>query len=132
MKLHPYKGRSIELAQEVEVYRNLNNGMWSIRDAKTKQILAHATALVLHTVTFHVQPAGRDRVRRERRKNVHAYVKGRYIPPNLAPPAELEPLFEETTYDPYNHDSFMADGEAIYQAVIARFNENKKLEVIEV
>ena len=132
MKLYPYKGRTIELAQEVEVYRNLNNGMWSIRDAKTKQILAHATALVLHTVTFHVQPAGRDKVRRERRKNVHAYVKGKYIPPNLTVPAAMEPLFTEATYDPYNYDSFMANDDAIYQAVIARFNENKKLEVIEV
>ena len=131
MKLHPYKGRTIELAQEVEVYRNLNNGMWSIRDSKTKQILAHATAVLLHSPTFHVQPAGRDRVRRERRKNVHAYVKGRYIPPTLTPPTDYDALFKETTYDPYNDDYFMADGLPLYQATLARFTENKKLEVIE-
>ena len=131
MKLHSYKGRTIELAQEVEVYRNLHNGMWSIRDSKTKQILAHATAVLLHSPTFHVQPSGRDRVRRERRKNVHAYVKGKYIPPTLQPPTEFDTLYKETTYDPYNDDYFMADCEPIFQATFARFNENKKLEVVE-
>lgn len=130
MKLYPYKGRTIELAQEVEVYRNLNNGMWSIRDAKSKQILAHSTNVLLHDPTFHVQPAGRDRVRRERRKNVHAYVKGKYVPPTLVPPEEYDILFQETTYDPYTHEYFMADDEPVFQATLARFNEFKKLEVI--
>ena len=131
MKLYPYKGRTIELAQEVEIYRNLNNGMWSIRDAKTKQILAHATAVSLHEPTFHVQPAGRDRVRRERRKNVHAYVKGRYIMPYLAPPTEWDDQYQEATYDPYNNEYFVVDDAPIFQATFARFTENKKLEVIE-
>ena len=130
MKLYPYKGRTIELAQEVEVYRNLNNGMWSIRDARTKQILAHATDVLLYDPTFHVQPAGRERVRRERRKNVHAYVKGKYVLPDLTPPEEWEVLYMEANYDPYNDDYFMVDDTPLFQATFARFNTFKKLEVI--
>lgn len=61
---------------KVEVYRNLNNGRLSIRDAKTKLVVGHADRVKLTDVTFHVSQAGRERVLRERRKNVHAVVRG--------------------------------------------------------
>jgi len=62
--------------KQVEVYRNLNNGRLSIRDAKTKLVLAHADVVTLTEVTFHVSEAGRQRVLRDKRKNVHAVVRG--------------------------------------------------------
>jgi len=61
---------------QVEVYRNLNNGRLSIRDAKTKLVIGHADRVKLMDVTFHVSQAGRERVLREKRKNVHAVVRG--------------------------------------------------------
>ena len=61
---------------KVEVYRNLNNGRLSIRDAKTKLVIGHADRVKLLDVTFHVSQAGRERVLREKRKNVHAVVRG--------------------------------------------------------
>lgn len=61
---------------KVEVYRNLHNGRLSIRDAKTKLVIGHADRVKLLDVTFHVSQAGRERVLRERRKNVHAVVRG--------------------------------------------------------
>lgn len=60
----------------VEVYRNLHNGKMSIRDAKTKLVLGHADQVFLHQAEFKVSQAGRERVLKEKKKNVHAVVEG--------------------------------------------------------
>lgn len=64
---------------KVEVYFNLHRKMWSVRDAKTKLVLLHAGAVVLKDAKSKVSQAGRERVLRERRKNVHAYLVGEYV-----------------------------------------------------
>jgi hypothetical protein len=60
----------------VEVYWNLTRNCWSIRDAATGRIHAHADKVSVRGAQFIVQPAGRKRVLRERKKNVHAFVRG--------------------------------------------------------
>lgn len=64
------------MANRVEVYRNLHNGKMSIRDAKTKLVLGHADQVFLHQTEFKVSQAGRERVLKEKKKNVHAVVEG--------------------------------------------------------
>lgn len=61
---------------DVEVYYNLHKHTFSIRDRKTRIVVGHADYVQLRNVTFHVSEAGRQRVLRERRKNVHAFVRG--------------------------------------------------------
>lgn len=61
---------------EVETYYNLHRHTFSIRDRKTRLVVGHAESVYLTDVTFHVSEAGRQRVLRERRKNVHAFVRG--------------------------------------------------------
>lgn len=63
----------------VEVYRNLHNGKLSIRNRKTKRVIAHAKSVQLAGAVFKVSQAGRERVLRERRKNVHAVVVGKLL-----------------------------------------------------
>ena len=60
----------------VDVYRNLRTGGWSVRDPKTRLVVDHAVALVLHDVVFRVSVASRERARREGRRNVHAFARG--------------------------------------------------------
>ena len=60
----------------VEVYWNLSRNCWSIRDVATGRIHAHADKVSVRGAQFIVQPAGRKRVLRERKKNVHAFVRG--------------------------------------------------------
>lgn len=60
----------------VQVYRNLHNDMWSIRDFNTGLVLGHALAVTLTDAKFVVREAGRQRVLQEQRKNVHAFVEG--------------------------------------------------------
>ena len=60
--------------------------------------------LYLKNCEFKVSEAGRKRVLKEKRKNVHAYVKGFVIPPNKA--KELMPAWQAYSwkilrYNPY-------------------------------
>jgi hypothetical protein len=57
------------------VYRNLNQNCWSVKIDGLVAI--HAETLVIRNPYFFVSQKGRARVLRQRRKNVHAYVRGK-------------------------------------------------------
>ena len=94
----------------VEIYRNLNNGTHSIRrNGKVVKHLQHWQSIFLKDVKFAVQPAGREKVRREGRKNVHAFVRGTVIMPSTMNCTTDEfkkkmPLC--VTYNPYHMKHF--------------------------
>jgi len=67
-------------AVPVDVYRNLHKNTWSIRSRTTGRVIARANNVVVKNVKFVVQPAGRQRVLDEERKNVHAFVRGTISP----------------------------------------------------
>ena len=96
----------------VESYWNLHKHVFSIRalegDHKGK-VVEHVSHKTLHDVTFAVQPAGRAKVLREQKKNVHAFVRGtegigesraRYYPLS-------SDCWEKISYNPYKYDSFV-------------------------
>jgi len=92
----------------VEVYRNLHTGKMSVREAGGR-VLTHEDQVFLANPRFVVQPAGRERVRREGRKNVHAFVRGELrgfsIGQNLG--FDNWTQWKEATYNPYRYDSFV-------------------------
>ena len=80
--LTPYKGRTASDGQRVKAYYNLHRGGYSVvaADGPDKGlVIAHAEELLLGDVTFAVSEAGRQRVIREKRKNVHAYAIGNLV-----------------------------------------------------
>ena len=96
----------------VEVYRNLHNGTHSIRrNGKVVKHLANWQSIFLKDVKFAVQPAGREKVRREGKKNVHAFIRGTYLAPSTFPHTTSEfkaKCTEWVTYNPYQNDHFTA------------------------
>lgn len=108
----------------VETYYNVTKQCLSYRTRWGK--VEHARAMILNNVTFAVQPAGREKVRQEKRKNVHAFVRGDMT--WIASPMEsLEDYtldnmarqgYSRVTYNPYKHESFVVvnTGEPIYKA----------------
>ena len=63
----------------VRVYYNLNRAVWSIKAMEGEfkgRVIGYADAVVLSNAHTVVSEAGRQRVLRERRKNVHAYIEG--------------------------------------------------------
>lgn len=92
----------MDRSKPVEVYRNLHKGCWSVRQ-RGHQIW-HTDFICLKNVACRVSQKGRDRVLRERRKNVHAYIKGFPIDPVVV---EDDERWIPITYNPYLYDSFV-------------------------
>jgi len=65
-------------SKRVQVYKNLHTGTFSVR--QDGRVISHPNVVALRDVKFRVQPAGRAKVLREKRKNVHAYVSGYIVP----------------------------------------------------
>lgn len=94
---------------DVDVYKNLNDECLSIRSREPEsygRVVDHREQCVVDDVEFVVQPAGRDRVREEQRKNVHAFVRGTIIDDQSWEPDNATAV----TYDPYRFDSFVTAG----------------------
>ena len=91
----------------VEVYKNNRKNCWAVRGNKSGRVEAHTSgAIGLRNATLVVQPAGRERVLREHRKNVHAFVKGeiRNDGKNIA---DQIASYREVVYNPYKHTTFI-------------------------
>lgn len=89
----------------VFVYFNLHKKLWSVRSVKTGKVIAHVRHIRLKDVTFKVSEAGRQRVLREKRKNVHAGVLGTVVEDWEQIPLFIKP--EPVTYNPYKYSSFV-------------------------
>ena len=106
--------------------------MWSVRD---KGKVKHHVGIVVfkHGAKFVVQPAGREKVLKEKRKNVHAFVRGDVTIVS----ADLKKWnnFVDNnktrlvSYNPYkkNHFYYVDTGERIEQAddVVMVVNDGK-------
>jgi len=92
---------------KVFVYFNLRKKCWSVMDWKSKLVVDHCHEISLDNPVFKVSQAGRDRVRKEKRKNVHAGVLGYRT---LSPDSHSN-LTSRVTYNPYTHDTFVVEEE---------------------
>lgn len=109
------------VGRDVDVYFNLHRKCWSVRDRKTRRVVAHVDHIVLSDVSFRVSAAGNARVRREGKKNVHAFARG------TVAEDQLRFFVEDTalvTYNPYKFTTFVdaENGWPIYGAAFASFD----------
>ena len=115
--------RTLKEGQLVECYRNLRTKNFSIRDNKTKLVVARGNGFLLSNVTCKVSESGRQRVVTSGQKNVHAFVQGIYegeVDLNTATMTELY-------YNPFEYDSFInkATGKPIVKIRLVYFKDNK-------
>lgn len=99
-----YKERSVQVGQKVMVYFNLHTQLFSMKDAETGLVLGHGTGIMLEFVEFKVQQGGRERVLRDKQKNVHAFVIGTYI--GTCEAEKMTFPMRDAYYNPYKQDSF--------------------------
>jgi hypothetical protein len=108
------------LNNKVEVYKNLHNGKFSIR--QNGLVIGHADNVLLMNVSFKVAEAGRQRVLKECKKNVHSFVcgdlinaenftsfKGRKLPSWIltGPLSDSIDHWDDISYNPYKWTSFV-------------------------
>ena len=98
------------LNKDVEVYYNLHKKCLSVR--KRGLVIDHVSSILLKNARFVVQPAGRKRVLKEKRKNVHAFVRGERVAV-----ASFDGKSERITYNPYKYKSFVSveTGKPVYK-----------------
>lgn len=94
----------VDASRPVEVYRNLHKNCLSVRQDGI--VRCHADAgVVLFDVTFVVREKGRQRVLTEKKKNVHAFLKGYVRSPREA--NRLLPFpWVGVYYNPYTCEYF--------------------------
>jgi hypothetical protein len=100
------KDRTLVVGQVVEVYFNLHKKMYSIRDKATGLVVAHANEVILMDATFKVSEAGRQRVLTEKKKNVHAFVVGKFAHAGYRIDTSAMHNFESAYYNPYKTSCF--------------------------
>ena len=86
---------------KVKVYKNLTKNTWSIQDYKTRKVIGYSENIRLEDAKFVVSKSGRQRVLREGKKYVHAFVVG-----ELVDTWNLTESFEEVRYNPHIFDAF--------------------------
>lgn len=90
----------------VFVYFNLHKKVWSIKamEGENKgRVIKHCTSIELKNCRLKVGKAGRERVLREKVKNVHAGVVGYIV--SIDEPCKTTET--EATYSPYKYESFV-------------------------
>lgn len=121
-----YQGRNVLPGERVQVYRNLkfkDSIVYSIRDAQTNLVLGHATHILLSKCKFVVSEAGRRRVLREKKKNVHAWIEGSFGVLH----AGDDQIFNKgyrVYYDPYVNSNFVIHTQGFRNTEVAIFDAN--------
>ena len=106
------------IGTRVKLYRNLNNGMIGVRDARTNLVLGYCLTASLVDVTANVQRGARETIVRKfaetgrREKNVHAFLIGTLADFTITAPAPTDadlpaiPDARRVSYNPYTAANF--------------------------
>jgi|TARA_Y100000994_G_C15583111_1_gene397373 hypothetical protein len=97
----------LDESRKVFVYKNLHKDCWSIK--QNGLVKAHTDNVTLYNVVMKVNKKGREKVLREKRKNVHAGISG-YLCSKFFSDAWddiSEDELIEITYNPYKYTSFV-------------------------
>ena len=110
--------------KKVFVYYNLHKHTWSIRDCKTRRVIGHSDHVLLFDVKPKVSRAGRERVLREQRKNVHAGLEGYLMGTQES---HLGTTQKAITYNPYKYKGFVykTTEEPYNGSQVARLNHRR-------
>lgn len=120
------------------LYRNLRTKTWSEKGPNGR-VCARPLEVIVANPKLIVSESGRERVRRTRRKVVHAGVKGNIIislytaKSSLLTESELKFLgFKEVVYNPYLYDSFvfLDTKEPVFSAGIAYMTSDMKVYIL--
>ena len=122
------------IGQRVKVYYNLHKHTFSVQ--KNGLVVLHADYIKLEDVEFKVRPGGREKVRQEKSKNVHAFVNGTLIDFCQYPCDDIpeEPVGDIITYNPYKYDTFVyreTEEPVLYATEVDMINSKNKIFVIE-
>ena len=121
------------LGKKVMVYYNLHKHTFSV--TYQNKVIIHADYVKLGDVEFRVRRGGQERVKKEKSKNVHAFVIGTLLD-YCDYPCDDIPIPSSNnivTYNPYKHNSFVFKDseEPVYHAQeVDMINSKDKLFIV--
>ena len=112
---------------KVDVYYNLHKKIFSVRYKGI--VILHSDDVFIKDAEFVVQPAGRAKVLTERKKNVHAFVRGTLS--NIQNSEDYFSMPDQATYNPYKYSTFVnkETEEPLYNAKIVHLKNHDKPEI---
>ena len=124
---------SLFMGKKVKVYYNLQKHTFSVTD--DEKVIIYADYVKLGDVEFRVRKGGKERVRSEKSKNVHAFVIGKLLDYCEYPCDEIPTPSSDkvVTYNPYKNDTFVFKNteEPVYHAQeVDMINSKNKLFVV--
>ena len=102
---HEQQVGCIDPDRKIEVYRNLHKDCWSVRQKGIVRF--HCNVISLQDCEFVVQPAGHKKVLREKRKNVHAFVRGYIWNEKELGDYDAQFCWDDIYYNPYKASTFV-------------------------
>lgn len=96
----------LKQGMKVFVYRNLHKGCYSIKALEGEhkgKVVGWNNSVLLSNATQKVSEAGRQRVLKDKQKNVHAGIVGHYNEPLYSFKADGEEIY----YNPYKVECFV-------------------------
>ena len=113
--------------EKVRVYWNLHKHKWSVQSCKTGLVKDHKQHITLQDAKFVVRKGGQERVRKEGKKNVHAFAVGTVS--TLDGPAFFSDYCRPVSYNPYVNDTFVFrdTGESVtdIDTIVVAINEGR-------
>lgn len=114
---------------KVFIYRNLHKKCWSakaLEGSNKGRVVWRGPLVALRNAKPKVSEAGRQRVLKERRKNVHAGIVGDMVNIKHAIVLRLDE-YSEITYSPYVRDSFFFkdSGDSWSGSELVLFSDNQ-------
>ena len=91
----------IDPNKKIEVYFNLHKKTWSVR--QSGKVIMHTDYIQVKDPQYVVSQKGNERVRREKKKNVHAFVRGYHMSELPLMPSQVQFV----SYNPYKNNSFV-------------------------
>ena len=124
---------SLFMGKKVKVYYNLQKHTFSV--TYDEKVIIYADYVKLGDVEFRVRKGGKERVRSEKSKNVHAFVIGKLLDYCEYPCDEIPTPSSDkvVTYNPYKYDTFVFKNteEPVYRAQeVDMINAKNKLFVV--
>lgn len=113
MLYQSYKNRPIDFNKQVKIYKNLHNGLFSVM--QNNLVVAHIESFTLNNVVFKVNESGRQRVIKEKKKNVHAFICGLLVDVNQG---FLHDRLSAISYNPYRASNFYFKGDNDFDEVL--------------
>ena len=115
---------------QVRCYKNLHKNKISVqvKISGNWKVVYHAKSVDLINVTFKVSQSGREKVLREKKKNVHAFVCGKLVALDKGKRIQGEKVL----YNPYKTKTFVlaGSGDPVASATVARVDVESGIEVV--